>query len=262
MRLFYCDESNLDPAVCEFFVYGGVDISAEGAAALSAGIEEARTRAGVPREHLLKFNPSPAGLTHQAFVGLKTRVVELAVEHGVTFIANLVLHRIAGDPDKARRHALNTVLYHFDCMLHRIGDHGLVLVDRFTDTQLDQQLRDRFSIGVTGLPYSPELPLERILGYHYSAIGQAHFTSLVDIVIGSFRYAVNSFSSGNHRDTAERILAMLAPLFLREGTSVIEVSLQFNPVVVKVGGYRERYQKLKEFLGSCGIAIRQEIKSS
>ena len=41
------------------------------------------------------------------------------------------------------------------------------------------------------MPYSDEIKLDRIIGIHYSAIGQSHFTSIVDIGIGSFRFCIN-----------------------------------------------------------------------
>jgi len=260
MYLFYCDESNLDPASSEFFVYGGVAVPGEKAAGLSSGIEALRVAFNVPRDHLLKFNPAPAGMAHADFVALKRAIVELAAGHDCVFIANLVLHGIARDPAKARRFGVNTVLYHYDCLLGRREDYGIALIDRFCDEQIDQQLRDRFAIGVTDLPHSPELRLERILGFHYSAIGQAHFATLVDIVIGAFRYSVNCFTTERHLDSARTILEMLQPLFLGgEGGRVASVSLQFNPVVVKAEKYKERYESLQEFLKECGIAMSQEI---
>ena len=87
---------------------------------------------------------------------------------------------------------LNRICYHFNCYLSPIHSHGLVLIDRFSDTQIDSHLRKKFSTGLTGMPYGDTLKLQNIVGFHYSAIGQSHFGSLIDIVIGSFRYAVTA----------------------------------------------------------------------
>ena len=168
-------------------------MEANDALELSKTIEEMRSSAGVPTDFLLKFNPSPENLSHLEFNKLKQKVIEAAAQHGCTFFSSLILHDIATSPDDARRNAINTICYHFDCFLHRKKSHGLVLIDRFNDSQIDAHLREKFSIGVTGLPYSPRRRLDKIIGFHYSAIGQSHYSSVIDIVLGSMRYAVNAF---------------------------------------------------------------------
>lgn len=263
MYLLYADESNLDAATTEFFVYGGIAVPTSNASTLSQNIEELRTEAKVPRDFQLKFNPAPPKTDHADFAALKQAIVEAAIESECVLLANLILHKIAGDPDEARRTSINTVSYHFNCFLHRADQYGLVLIDQFTDHQIAPQLRERFAIGLTGMPYSKELRLDKILGFHYSAIGQAHFTSLIDIVIGSFRYAVNSFSTQRREDSARLIFSLLSPLFYRakDDRRVDTIGLQFNPVAVKARQYRDRYQELKDFFGECGIEMAQEITS-
>lgn len=71
MYLLYCDETNIKKVSGDFFVYGGVAINAAKAGALSSAIEQTRKDFGVPREHLLKFNPGPAGMSHDKVVELK-----------------------------------------------------------------------------------------------------------------------------------------------------------------------------------------------
>lgn len=261
MYLLYADESNLDPSTTEFFVYGGVTIPGDRAAELSKRIDGARKRLGVPKNEIVKFNPPPASLGHSQFIDLKVAIIEAAVNCECSLLANLIMHKIATNPQEARLYAINTIVYHFECFLEPLGEHGLVLIDRFQDDRIDDQLRERFSVGVTNLPHSSEYPLERIIGYHYAAIGQAHFTSVVDIVIGSLRYAVNCFSSGNNLDSARRILATLGPLFFRRNgeARVPSIGLQLNPVVVKSPMYRQRYAELKDFLHGAGIEMEQEI---
>ena len=53
---------------------------------------------------------------------------------------------------------------------------AIILVDRFSDNKIDGHLREKLSVGLTGMPYCKSMGLDKVLGYHYSAIGQSHFT--------------------------------------------------------------------------------------
>lgn len=130
-------------------------------------------------------------------------------------LVSVILHDIATSPDVARRNAINTLCFHFDCLLSRSQSPGLVLIDRFTDSQIDNHLAEKFSIGVTGLPHTNEMRLSNVIGFHYAAIGQSHFSSLIDIVVGSLRFAINAYTRNqqNNIETAARILEGLQPFF-------------------------------------------------
>jgi hypothetical protein len=264
VHLLYCDESNIDEHAGNFLVYAGVMISAEAAPELSAAIERIREDAGIPRDFRLKFNPRPENLTHEQFREVKQRIVEAAVEHEVRLLTYLILHDICTSMDEARRNGINTVCYHFDCCLSRLESKGLVLIDRFNDegNEIDAHLQEKFSVGVTGLPYSKEIRLTNILGLHYSAIGQSHFTSLIDIVVSSLRWAMNQHTRGGQNlDSARNLLGLLAPLFVRRRgrEEVSEFGLLFSPKVIKSQRFREVYQGLKDFLAEAGIVVAQEI---
>ncbi len=256
MYLLYSDESNLQARGSTFFVYGGLAIPTDAAAGLSAAIEKARARAEVPPEYLLKFSPGPRGLDNEGFKQLKAEVLGAAGKAGCKMLVSLILHGVATSPEKARRFEIGRALYHFDCFLNRNNDHGLVLVDRFSDRQIDAQLRARFAVGVVGLPYSPRHRLSRILGFHYSCIGQSHFASLTDIAIGSFRFAVDALSLPQETriPSARALLAVLSPLFCREsGGRVSRTSLHFSPVEVRAPRHEAKYDALKASLSENGL---------
>ncbi len=264
MYLMYSDETNLRPAENVFFIYGGVVIDSAKAKTLSDEIYKLRLDKCIPNDFLLKFNPRPNKLKHEEFVELKQRIVQKAVETGCVILVSLIHHKIATSPEDARKNEINRVAYHFDCLLKRFCSHGLMLIDRFSDKQIDAHLREKLSTGVRGLPYSRTLRLNHIIGYHYSAIGQSHFGSLVDIVIGSLRFAVNAFSRQEEQnlDTASNLLRLLAPLFYKSETrndKISELSLFFSPKIIRVKSIRERYEELKVFLASNGIEAEQEI---
>ena len=235
------------------------------AASLSKEIDAARKKHRVPKDYRLKFNPGPEGFGHADFIELKRAILNIAVEHDVRLIAYAVLHDLARDPDLARRNGINTVCYHFHCILRRLETHGLVLIDQFTDAnnEIEAHLRDKFSVGLTGLPYSKTLRLNTIVGFHYSAIGQSDIASLIDFVVGSLRFAINAHIRGKdeHTETAETILRSLAPMFFRlEGQSAMpESGFKFSTKVVRSDSYRAKYASLKEFLEEAGIRIEQPI---
>lgn len=265
MHLFYCDETNLEERAGDFLIYGGLIIDGATAKDFSAEIDQLRTKRGVPRDYRLKFNPGPDGFTHDQFIALKQEVLEVAARFGARLIVYTVLHDIATNPDAARRNGINTVCYHFDCILNRLGGAGLVLIDRFNDegNAIDAHLRDKFTVGITGLPYSPEMRLANISGFHYSAIGQSHFPSVVDVALGSLRLAVNAHTREKTGliPTANTLLGLLSPLFWRQNVAepVPELGFQLSPKVIKAPKYKAKYQGLKDFLAASGISTHQEI---
>jgi hypothetical protein len=263
VHFLYCDETNFTKTPGDFFVYGGVTFDAALAGDIAADIEAARVARGVPRDYLLKFNPGPQHFSHRQFIELKQSVIAIAVKFNCKLLINLLLHDIATSSEEARRFGINTLCYHFDCYLSRPQSAGLVLIDRFDDKHIDGQLKEKLSVGLTGhLPYGDEMKIHRIVGYHLTAIGQSHFCSLVDIVLGSLRFAINAFTQANaaHLATAESILHQLAPLFFRDGSDVVhEISLSFSPKEIRSPDFRARYRALADFLSSNGIPSRQAL---
>lgn len=265
MHLFYCDETNLEERAGDFLIYGGLIIDGATAKEFSAAIDEIRASHGVPRDYRLKFNPGPERFTHEQFIALKQEVLEVSAHFGARLVVYTILHDIATNADDARRNGINTVCYHFDCILNRLGGAGLVLIDRFNDegNVIDTHLRDKFTVGITGLPYSREMRLGNISGFHYSAIGQSHFPSVVDVALGSLRLAVNAYTrkTDGLLPTANTLLGLLSPLFWRPNADklVPELGFQFSPKVIKAAKYKQKYQGLKDFLAASGILIQQEI---
>ena len=263
MYLLYSDESNLEPQDSTFFIYGGIAINTEKAKDLSDDLQRIRNESGISPDFILKFKPKPNNLEHSTFNDCKKRIIQKAVERECLLFISLINHNIANTPEEARRNEINRVSFHFNSFLNRRRSSGLMLIDRFDDSQIDAQLREKFSIGLHGLPYSDPFKLDRILGYHYSAKGQSNFGSIVDIVICSFRYAINVFCKNEEPrlETASRLLRLIAPLFYKEeGESrVSEISLFFSPKIIRAPSYRQEYEKLKEFLSNNGIITAQEI---
>lgn len=143
---------------------------------------------------------------------------------------------------------------------NRVDCYGLVLLDAFVDRQLNNILREKFSIGVKNLPYSDALRLDRILGFHLASIGTSNFCSAIDIVLGSLRYAINCRTDATKRKIANTLLKQVAPLCVRtHADDVDEISLFFSPKTIKIQSYREIYLALQEMLAEAGMKPAQEI---
>jgi len=256
MHLLYTDEVNVDPRSSDFFIYGGVSVDANQAASFSRRIDLLRQEHGYRPEDLLKFNTRerPDTISPETHREIKRRVIEEAAAHGALLFASFILHNIAASPEEARRKEINRVCFHFDCFLRERDEYGIVLIDTFTDNNLPQILREKFSIGLSGLPYSHPYRLERVLGFHLASIGSSNFSSVVDIVLGSLRYAVNCLDDPSRQDVVQTLLSQLAPLCLKnDGGSIRELSLFFSPVRVRVPEYYEQYQILRDFLTRNGL---------
>ncbi|MAH15851.1 MAG: DUF3800 domain-containing protein [Sphingomonadaceae bacterium] len=265
MHLLYCDETNLEERAGDFLIYGGLMIDGDRVGDLNTAIDELRTRRGVPRDYHLKFNPGPSGMDHQDFIAFKREVIQAAHDHDAKLLVYVILHDIAVGADEARRNGINAICHHFHCALNRIAATGLVLIDRFNDAgnAIDAHLREKFSIGLRGMPYGDEMRLPTIVGYHYSAIGQSHMPSLVDVALGTLRFALNAHTrtQQNHIASARAMIELLAPLFWRENgrDEVSEIGFMFSPKIIKRAHFRQRYEDLKGFLADNGVETAQPI---
>ncbi len=264
MKLLYCDETNLQERNGDFLIYGGLVVEDEHALNLSHSVDALLRRFRVPDEYILKFNPGPPGMAHQDFIDLKEELINLTIANHAKIIVYAILHDIATTPDDARRNGINTICYHFQCILNRTSDPGLVLIDRFTDTgnAIEAHLREKFYVGVTGLPFTPVMRLSNIVGFHYSAVGQSHFPSIIDVALGSLRFALNAHTRDqqNYMGTASILLNLLSPLFWRDRPGAIpELGFQLSPQTIRREQYRQRYLNLKAFLENNNVPIAQTI---
>ena len=266
MYLLYCDETNLEERAGDFLIYGGLMIGADQVLNLSLSLDALRHEHDVPPEYSLKFNPGPEALSHDQFLSFKQASLECAIAHGAQLLVYVVLHDISRGPDIARRNGINTLCYHFHCVLNRVGGPGLVLIDRFTDegNRIDAHLREKFSTGIVGLPGQHDAHrLDNIVGLHYSAIGQSHLPSLIDVAVGSLRFAINAHTRNQERNlgTANLLLRLLSPMFWRreEGAPIPDLGFTFSPMTVRVARYREKYEALKRFLAEAGVHTGQMI---
>lgn len=118
MHLLYCDETNLEERAGDFLIYGGLFIPSGQAQQISDAVEAVRKKHNVPRAYQLKFNPGPDGFTNAQFIALKEEILATLAAHGAGLIIYVILHDVATSPDEARRNGINTVCYHFHCIMN------------------------------------------------------------------------------------------------------------------------------------------------
>ena len=140
--MLYCDESNLDRKGKRLLVWRNSHRCRS-----PDLLERIRTAAGIASDFTLKFNPCPPGMQHQQFAEVKKAIIETAVAHQCVFLASLTLHDIATTPDDARRNEINRICLHFHYHLGQLRDCGLVLIDQFDDSRINEHLRQKFHTG-------------------------------------------------------------------------------------------------------------------
>lgn len=260
MYLLYTDETNVDPATSDFFAYAGVAIPGDQAGRLSSRIDAVRAANGYRADDLLKFNTRerPAHVTAQQHRDAKEQLLAEAANHGVKFFCSFILHRVATSPEDARLNEINRICLHFNYFLKRTQDHGLVLIDTFPNTGLFAILKKKFLIGLKGLPYSPSYRLDRLLGLHVASIGSSHFCSVVDVVPGSLRYAINCQNDASRQNVCQILLEQLAPLAVRSAAGKVEeISFFFSPKTIRVQAYLTEYLALHAYLAANGLDCQQ-----
>jgi hypothetical protein len=255
MYLLYTDETNMNPTGSTFFIYGGIAFSTENAYSISNNIDSLRAAHGYKHEDKLKFTSyNCPHISQDVQRSIKSCVMRCATEHGSILFLSLINHKIAKSTDEARLKEINRVCYHFNRFLQHENDYGIVLVDNFQDDGLFPLLREKFGVGVRGLPYSNVLRLDRILGFHVASIGTCNFSSVIDIVIGSVRYAINSIADPLKHNTARLLLNQVAPLCLREDDGKVSyLSVFYSPKKIHVPAYLDEYKMIDDFLASAGI---------
>jgi hypothetical protein len=246
----------------KFFIYGGVFVDIDELPAIHNAIETLRRDAGLGSADTLKYSAKgrPAALSPEQHKELKSAIIALAEQHDVTFCAHLVLQAIAtvGQADTVQW-GCNTVLMRFNEFLQEHNDHGLVLLDRFSDhaDKAYKYAKTKFQRGLT-FGRDPDKPLDRILGVGFTCDGATHMSSVADILLGTLGYCV---SEGIKTEAARAMFPPLARLMWKRvgQTTAIESGFNLRPRIedVKSLRYRGMYTDLISRLGEYAKAGMQ-----
>lgn len=262
MFVIYCDETNLEERNGDFLIYGGLMIDAANLEAVSKEMWELRRSYNIDNTAELKYLPAPDEITGN-YNDFKKACIELCIRYECKLLTYQILHDIATNPDEARRNGINEICMNFHYELTDHDEIGIIFVDRFNDSgnQIDAHLRRKFSVGLEGAslltnPY----PLPRVVGLHYTTIGQSHMTSLIDIILGTYRTALNIVSrqQAPSEPLAKEILEFISPLFRRATDNCIpRIAISFSPKSVRADRYRRKYVDTINFMNSCGYNLTQ-----
>lgn len=232
MYTLFTDETNVSPKSdidIKFFVYGGLIVPTENLPKLHREVELIRNAIGLKPDEEFKFNSRtrPEGLDTKTFADAKNKVVELAIEAGCQFIACLVHHDIAKQQgtEKLILFSANTVVAAFNRFLLQQSVYGEVIIDRLPGGIEYDYIVEKFTKGLI-FPKSA-MPLERIVMFAASCSGASYASSVADIVLGSFRYCINS---PPNIVAAKKMMTNLASIFLarRDGKKFTFKKLGFS----------------------------------
>lgn len=248
------DETNLDAVGdARFFIYGGLFFPIEKLVELDRGIAAIRDQAGYLPADTLKFETRqrPDQVDLARATSAKRQVVELCRAHGCKFIAYAALHAIIRNRPREEQvlFGANSVIDRFNRFLERDNSFGMVLTDTLPVAAPNQYMREKFA---RGLQYGEEFrQLRRVRLFGSTCIGASHVASAIDVVLGSFRYAVNS---PRNRDAAAEMVANVTDLmwgYRRNNEAhVLEAGLIFRPMLanIQVEAYRREYEDLMRTL--------------
>ena len=252
MHLLFTDETNVTPSdAAKFFVYGGLIVPGESLTTLDHEIDKIRVAAGYKPCDLLKFNTAtrPAHVEVTAATEAKRRILALCRDTGCKFIVHVILHKIiASQPqDQQTQWAADYVIGRFNYFLKETNDEGVCVIDNLPNGSQWSYLADKFCKGLA--VDSSTVPLDRIRLFAASCIGASHAMSAVDIVLGSFRYCLNSPSNP---DVARQMFRDVAGLMwhkkVGDNLYVRGRGLILRPEVemIAVTTYRQEYDALIE----------------
>lgn len=189
----YADEADQDGSK-EFLVYAAVFFPAQNIGKIHNRVSELRAEYGFAPEHPLKFSPGsiPQSISRDQHAELKSKVLQAAGELNCKTCCNIVPSSIARkrDLETKLKWGVNTLCQKFDeFLIEKDIDAGLIKLDRTTDYRQEAYIKDVFQ---NGLEFNgTRRKLSRIAAIDTTQDGLSHMSSITDIVVGSYRFAVN-----------------------------------------------------------------------
>ncbi|WP_312136771.1 hypothetical protein [Brevundimonas sp.] len=259
MQLMFADEADVEQGRNQlFYVAGAIFIAADRTRELSDTIFEIREARGFRAGDPLKFavRNRPDHVSADEHRSAKQDVMAAAAAHGVTFCAYVMLHELALEQGQERlvQYGANTLLGKFNefCGEPGVGP-GIAMFDRMPIGNEFAFFREKFSRGLT-FPNSDDRRLENVISYASTCDGASNLSSVMDIVLGAFRYCVNE----PERDVAGRqLLPQVARLMWRRAGAnpLRERGLVMRPSNVRVPEHRTQYEGLRDRLNALLVPV-------
>lgn len=246
MHCMVADEADAEQGRGQkFFIYGAIFVEQGKLKSLHEEVESARVKAKYARTDSLKFadKTRPAHVSREDHKTLKAEIVKIAAKHDVTFCAYATLHELAKNKEHGEliTWGANTLLGRFNEFLkHKDNDVGVVMFDRIPIEHENRYLKEKFQIGLT-FPEKPSMVLERILSYSSTCDGASHFSAMVDILVGSFRYCVNE---PDRKLAGAAMFPDLVNLMWKGKDGLMDKGLVLRPKKVEAEPHKKEYDEL------------------
>jgi hypothetical protein len=262
MHLMLTDETNQQPATnVKFFVYGGLIFPVDRLVELHDAIEKIRQDAGYSPEDEFKFDTRsrPEHVSVEASRDAKRAVVDLCSSVGCKFIVHIILHAIIAKQDfnQQVRWAADYVIGRYNKFLNEeVKDNGICIVDNLPQGAEFGYLTTKFACGLV-LPDGSKVQLDRIKLFASTRCGASHACSAMDIVLGSFRYAINNPKNVDAaREMFKKVSQMMWAIQKDDIAYVRDRGLIFRPPLesIRAPQYKAEYQELVKHLAGLANA--------
>ncbi len=248
MYYFFTDETNKQISKDgEFFIFGGLIILPAAVESLDIGVKQIREKYGYKDEDVLKFSPKerPEHISQENFNKAKEDIINLAIKNKCLFIAYVIHHKVIKNELK-NVSAISHLVGRFNKFLEENKSNGIVFIDRMDNPKEQFEIiSDLFSRGI--LVESKYKKMPNILGYFVSCAKSSRLTSIADIILGGFRYSVNTQDTKNMSIAGQilkKIAGMMWGLKKADQYYVLEKGLVFRPQKILVKEYKEKYDTL------------------
>ena len=254
--ILYTDESNND-GTKDFFILGGVFFPVDQLTAIHSLVVACRYDNGFQPEDDFKFNTHsrPDHVSQEQHLAAKAQLLVGLAALDLRFMVVAALRDIAADPRQRWEFQGNSLLLTFDKFCAQRKSNGIVIFDR-TSEGFDYA-REKFKTGVKYKSGGQFDFSERLNLFAQSCIGASHIGSVVDVVLGAFRFCVNDVT-GAAKGTTAMLPAVLSLMYFREfkGRPVIlDYGFMLRPQHVVMAAYKAKYEELTERLNRVMVTL-------
>jgi len=254
MYVLMTDESNREPSKeAKFFIYGGVLFPVDIFETLHNEVEQIREDAGYKRCDEFKFNirSRPEYVKREDCTKAKRKVIKLCQKTGCKFIAYIIHHDIViNQTDKIKMtYAADALFGRFNEFLQIKDSTGICVVDNLSIKAQFKYLAEKFAIGLH-MP-DGEKRLDNILLYSASCINASHVSSIIDIVLGTFRYCINTPQNTEmEKKMMKDVLSVMWHEKVGEDYDVRKKGLIVRPMLNKIRdpSHKQQYDILLEHI--------------
>jgi len=198
MYILLADETNVNPDKTDFFVYGALYFEHDKLPEIHERLECIRERHNFQPADRLKWNhySRPKHISRQTHSAAKSEVIDVAEDVGAQFIPVIVPHGVKAERSDAEvfKWSVRDALGQFHYFLDNEDAYAICAVDPLPDGVRQDVLESVFHTGLQfpQYPNRDALRLDRIKMIATVTANASHASSLMDIVLGAFKYCINN----------------------------------------------------------------------